>query len=95
MWSELGNIIALHDQGLVSPAALFAFQRAMTLSPRHPGPPFFLGYAYLRSGEFAKARPYWARALALSPASAEYRDGIAARLALLDRLLADPRFRRD
>ena len=95
MWSELGNIIALHDQGLVSPAALFAFQRAMTLSPRHPGPPYFLGYAYLRSGELAKARPYWARALALSPASAEYRDGIAARLALLDRLLADPRFRRD
>lgn len=90
LWSELGNIIALHDRGLVSPAALFAFQRAMTISPRHPGPPFFLGYAYLRSGEFAKARPYWARALALSPASAEYRGAIAARLALLDRLLADP-----
>ncbi|MBN8807705.1 MAG: tetratricopeptide repeat protein [Sphingomonas sp.] len=92
LWSELGNVIALHDHAMVSPAALFAFQRAMTIAPQHPGPPYFLGNAYLRAGEFAKARPYWARALALTPAKASYRIAIAARLALLDRILADPRF---
>lgn len=93
LWSELGNVIALHDGRAVSPAAAFAFERAMTLSPRHPGPPYFYGYALVRSGEFAKARPYWARALALTAPNASFRPAIAARLAVLDGALADPTFR--
>lgn len=88
-WSELGTVTALHDGNRVSPASLFAFQQAMRLAPRHPGPPFFLGLAYVRSGEFARARPYWARAVALAPATAEYRSGLVERLALLDAFLAD------
>jgi cytochrome c-type biogenesis protein CcmH len=88
MWTELGNVIALHDHQLVSPASLFAYRRAMTLSPDHPGPAFFLGWAYVRAGELAAARPYWARALRLAPAGAEYRPEIARRLAMLDAYLA-------
>lgn len=89
LWSELGNVIAIHDGGIVSPAAAFAFERAMTIAPRHPGPAYFLGYAYVRAGEYAKARPYWARAVALSPPTAGYRAGIAARLVLLDACIAN------
>ena len=60
----------------------------MRVAPDHPGPPFFLGWAYVRAGQLALARPYWAHALRLSPAKAEYRDDIAKRLALLDAYLA-------
>ena len=88
LWSELGNVIALHDHNIVSPASLFAYRQAMRVAPDHPGPPFFLGWAYLRAGQLAVARPYWARALRLAPANAEYRDDIAKRLALLDAYLA-------
>jgi len=88
LWSELGNVIALHDHNLVSPASLFAYQQAMRVAPDHPGPPFFLGWAYVRAGQLAAARPYWARALKLSPPAAEYRGDIAKRLALLDAYLA-------
>jgi cytochrome c-type biogenesis protein CcmH len=88
LWTELGNVIALHDHGLVSPASLFAYQQAMRVAPKHPGPPFFLGLAYVRAGQLAAARPYWARALALTPPKAEYRMQIAKRLALLDAYLA-------
>lgn len=88
LWTELGNVIALHDNNIVSPASLFAYQQAMRVAPDHPGPPFFLGWAYVRAGQLAAARPYWARALALSPAKAEYRFEIAKRLALLDAYLA-------
>jgi len=88
LWAELGNVIALHDQGLVSPASLFAYKQAMRVAPDHPGPPFFLGWAYVRAGDLAAARPYWARALALAPAKAEYHGEIAKRLALLDAYLA-------
>ena len=87
LWTGLGNALAAHDGNQVSSAALFAFQQATRLAPRHPAPPFFLGLAYVRAGDFAAARPYWARALALTPARISYHDAIATRLALLDRLL--------
>jgi len=88
MWTGLANALAAHDANQVSPPALFAFQQAMRLAPKHPAPPFFLGLAYVRAGEFATARPYWAKALALTPANISYRGEIATRLALLDRFLA-------
>lgn len=88
LWTGLGNAMVAHDGGQVSPPALFAFQQASRLSPRHPAPPFFLGEAYIRTGDFDSARRYWARALALTPPNASYREDIAVRLALLDRLLA-------
>lgn len=87
MWTELGNAIALHDRGVVSPASLLAYRRAMQVAPKHPGPPLFLGLAYVRSGQFAAARPYWRRALALTPANASWRQEIVLRLARLDVLL--------
>ena len=89
MWNELGNVIALHDNGAVSPASLLAYRQAMQLSPENPGPPLFLGLAYIRAGEFAKARPLWVHALAITPRNASYRDEIAKRLALLDALLTE------
>lgn len=88
LWTGLGNALAAHDGGLVSPPALFAFQQAARLSPNHPAPPFFLGLAYVRAGDFASALPLWRRALALTPAQASYRRDIALRLALLERYLA-------
>ena len=88
LWTGLGIALVAHDGGQVSPPALFAFQQASRLSPRHPAPPFFLGEAYVRAGDFDNARRYWRRALALTPPGASYRPDIAVRLALLDQLLA-------
>jgi cytochrome c-type biogenesis protein CcmH/NrfG len=88
LWTGLGDALAQHDGGYVSPAALFAFRHAMDLAPNHPAPPFFLGLAYVRAGEFEEARKYWARALALTPEEMSYRPEIAVRLMLLDRYLA-------
>lgn len=88
LWTELGTVLVAHDGGNVSPAALFAFRRAMQLNPRHPGPPFFLGLGYIQAGQFPEARQWWGRALALTPADASYRGEIADRVALLDQFLA-------
>lgn len=94
LWAELGNVIALHDRNIVSPASLFAYRQAMRLAPDHPGPPFFLGWAYVRAGQLAQARAYWVRALRLTPPQAEYREDIAKRLALLDAYLAQAKVAR-
>ena len=87
LWTALGDTLARHDGDQVSPPSLFAFQQAMRLAPHHPGPPFFLGLAYVRARQLAAAAPYWHRALALCPPGAPYRIPIAARVMLLDAYL--------
>lgn len=87
LWTELGGVIAAHDGGQVSPASLFAFRHAQRLAPDSPGPPFFLGLAYVEAGRFAEARAPWHRALALCPPRAPYRQAIVGRLALLETYL--------
>ena len=91
LWVGLGEALAEHDGGRVSPPALFAFQQAARISPAHPAPPFFLGLAHVKAGDFAAARPLWVHALALCPPGVSYRQDIAIRLALLDRFLAETR----
>ena len=91
LWVALGNQLSAHDGGRVSPPALFAFQQAFRLAPQSAAPPFFLGLAYIRGGDFTAARPLWARALQLSPATAGYRGEIAERLRLLDGFMAQGR----
>ena len=88
LWTGLGTALEQHD-GTISPASLFAFRHAMYLAPRHPAPPFFLGQAYIDTGQYALARPYWARALALTPPDLSYRTQIAEQLKRLDAYLAE------
>lgn len=88
LWTGLGDTIALHDEGIVSPASRFAFTRAARLNPKHPAPPFFLGLALARNGQFVEARPFWVLALGLTPPDASYREEIALRLVLLDQFIA-------
>lgn len=88
VWTGLGMAFADHDGGLVSPASRFAFDRAMAVHPTHPGPPFFLGLAYVRAGQLAEARTYWARAVELAPAEASYREALVMQLERLDRVIA-------
>ncbi len=87
LWTGLGVAYAEHDGNQISPAAQFAFNRAIQLNPKHPGPYFMLGLAHVRGGQFAAARPYWRRALALSPEGSPYRVMILARVLLLERYL--------
>jgi cytochrome c-type biogenesis protein CcmH len=87
-WTWLGVKLAENDGNQVSPAAKFAFERAMAVNPNHPGPPFFYGLAYVRQGRFDAARPLWVEALRRTPAGASYRSQILVRLMLLDRFLA-------
>ncbi len=88
LWSGLGSALVAHDKGQLSPAAQFAFRRAVELAPDAPGPAFFFGVAHVQAGDLAAARRWWLRALSLSPRDASYRILIAERLVMVDRLLA-------
>lgn len=87
-WLALGNALVGHADGLLTPAALYAYQHAAEAAPDHPGPPFFLGLALAQSGRLAEGRALWADLLARSPADAPWREDLKARLAQLDAFIA-------
>lgn len=87
-WVGLGNALVEHSDGMITPAAQFAFQKAATINPAHPGPPFFMGLALAQSGRLADARAVWQQLLDRSPPDAPWREDLQARIARLDRMLA-------
>lgn len=89
IWVALGNALIGHSDGLITPAAQFAFRRAAQIDPAHPGPPFFLGMALAQSGKLAEARGMWAALLQRSPPDAPWRADLASRVARLDALLGE------
>lgn len=87
-WLGIGNALVAHAEGVLSPAAYFAYQRASEAAPDNPGPPFFLGLALAQSGRLAEARQLWAELLARSPKDAPWRADLAIRLQRLDEFMA-------
>lgn len=87
-WIALGNALVDHAGGRLTPAALHAFGQAQSRAPDSGAPAYFLGLAYLRSGEPRRTREIWAELLANAPSDAQWRPAMAERLARLDMLLA-------
>ncbi|ASK88033.1 tetratricopeptide repeat protein [Sphingorhabdus sp. SMR4y] len=85
LWVGLGNALVVHADGVITPAAQFAFQKAADLSPEHPGPPFFLGLAYAQSGKIDQARAIWTELLERSSEDAPWRADLESRLAAMER----------
>ena len=50
LWIGLGYALVLHGDGVMTPAAEFAFRRAAEVAPRHPGARFFYGLALAQGG---------------------------------------------
>ena len=88
LWVGLGNALVVHADGMMSPAAQLAFDRAARLAPDHPGPPFFYGLALAQGGQFDEAERIWRQLLVGAPAQAEYRRTIEERLEALARARA-------
>lgn len=87
-WLALGMALVGHADGVVTPAAVQAFSRAKAIDPAHPGAEYFLGYAYLQSGEVRAARSIWAGLVANSPPDAPWREGLEAEIVRLDDMIA-------
>ena len=87
-WLSLANNLVAHADGVLTPAAAYAYRRAAIADPQHPGPRFFLGLALASSGKLAEGRAQWADLLAKAPADAPWRADLAERLARLDAFIA-------
>lgn len=87
-WLALGNYLMGHTEGVLSPAALYAYRRAAEADPLHPGPGFFMGLALAQNGRLAEGRAMWADLLARAPQDAPWRADLADRLKRLDAFIA-------
>jgi cytochrome c-type biogenesis protein CcmH/NrfG len=83
LWVGLGNALVLHADGMMTPAAELAFQRAAKLAPDHPGPKFFYGLALAQGGKLDEAEKLWRGMLASAPDDADWRPMVEQRLAML------------
>lgn len=83
LWVGLGNALVVHNGGMVSPAAIFAFQKAAEIAPELPAPPFFMGLAFAQSGQFGQARAIWTELLKRAPEGASWKADLEQRLAQL------------
>ncbi|WP_447755794.1 tetratricopeptide repeat protein [Sphingopyxis fribergensis] len=87
LWVGLGNALAAHGGGVMSPAAALAFDEAAKRDPSHPAPPFFAGLALAQGGDLNGAERVWSQLLARSPADAPWRPDLEMRLAQLRQAL--------
>ena len=83
LWVGLGNALTLYADGVVTPAAELAFNRAAAISPEHPGPPYFLGLALAQAGQIERASVIWSALLARSPPDAPWRGDLERRIAAI------------
>ncbi|WP_120717612.1 tetratricopeptide repeat protein [Tsuneonella amylolytica] len=88
-WLALAIALTEQADGRLTPAALFAYDRAQRFAPGNPGPSLFLGVSLIRSGRLPEARVLWAEMLANAPADAPWRAAMQERLDRLDNLLAE------
>ncbi|MEE4199605.1 tetratricopeptide repeat protein [Erythrobacter sp.] len=88
-WLALGMALTGHADGFVTPAANYAYGKARALDPGNPGADFFLGFAFLQTGEVRAARNTWARLIENSPDDAPWRPEIEQRIARLDQMIAN------
>lgn len=83
LWVGLGNALVLHADGLMTPAAELAFNRASQIAPDHPGPRFFYGLALAQGGRYDEAEQTWRTLLASAPPTATWRGAIEQQLQAL------------
>jgi len=88
LWVGLGNALMAHGEGMLSPAATYAFREALEIEPQGTAPNYFYGLALAESGDFESARRMWGALAERLPAGAELRAELERNDQLLDALIA-------
>lgn len=88
LWVQLGIAMVAHANGEVVPAARLAFDRASRLAPDHPAPGYFLGLAWLQSGDAEQALTTWRALRDRSPADAPWVPMLDSRIAAGEKMQA-------
>ena len=87
IWVGLGNALVAHSSGVLSPAADYAFRRALELEPEGVSPQYFYGLALAQEGEFERSRNMWLKLAADLPEDYPLREELVRNVVLLNALM--------
>lgn len=88
LWLGLGNALAAHGGGMLSPGADYAYRQAARLDPDAPAPRYFYGLALAQAGQLQAARDQWAPLAASAPDDSEIKGQLEANIARIDAMLS-------
>jgi tetratricopeptide (TPR) repeat protein len=88
LWVGLGNALVLHEEGILSPAAEYAYRQALRLAPGALSPRYFFALALARSGKLAPARALWAKLAEDLPPGTPFRAELERNIDLIDQAMA-------
>jgi len=80
LWIGLGHALVRHADGLMTPAARMAFDRARAVAPGNPAPDYFYGLSLAEGGDFDGAERMWRKVLADTPPTLSWRPIVEERL---------------
>jgi cytochrome c-type biogenesis protein CcmH len=89
LWVGLGGALVAASDGVVTPAATFAFEKAARLAPAHPGPAFFEGLAAAQGGKIEDAARSWLALLDRTPKDALWRQDLEMRLSAIAQMVTN------
>jgi cytochrome c-type biogenesis protein CcmH len=89
LWVALGGALMAASDGMVTPAAQFAFAKARSFVPEHPGPVFFDGLAAAQAGKIEETAQIWMALYDRTPPNALWRQDLEIRLAALAQAVAN------
>ena len=90
LWLGYANALQAQADGMLTPAAHYAFGRAAATAPDHPAPQYFLGLAYLQTGDLESADAIWRDLVAKAPSDAPWKARLQARIGLIERFRRAP-----
>lgn len=90
LWLGLGQALVANGDGLITPAALFAFDKAAALQPANPMPSIMHALSLAQGGRFDESAQLISALLARNPKDAPWRPELEQKLALVKQRLAQP-----
>ncbi len=90
LWVGLGNALSTHSEGVLSPAADYAYRQALRYDSQGIASRFFYGLALARSGKMVDAKAYWVELLPRLPADHPLHAQLEQNIAMIDQTLAAP-----
>lgn len=87
-WVALGNALTEQADGILTPAAIYAFTEAQNLDPQNPAPGYFLGLSLIRQQRVMQARQVWQETLNSTAQGTNAHAFLAQRLDRLDQMLS-------
>ncbi len=87
LWLAMGGALSAAGDGVIVPAADYAFDRARALSPDHPGVLFFDGLAAAQGDDVENAARIWLKLYETSPPDAPWRLDVEMRLSAIAQMV--------